>query len=123
MLQSLSDAFLSQFQRDEGQALTIVSESMTSQLEIRIPFVLDNSLGRDTNIFVSWPDDKVRDFIIWNKWEQMFSSSENVFELSGLFKQIFLTNHWETKKILNNIFQKKISNLFSTKKLNVTINY
>jgi hypothetical protein len=64
MLQSLSDAFLSQFQRDEGQALTIVSESMTSQLEIRIPFVLDNSLGRDTNIFVSWPDDKVRDFII-----------------------------------------------------------
>lgn len=57
MLQTLSDAFLAQFQNDEGQALTIMSETISSATEIIIPFVLDNSLGRDTNIFISWPEE------------------------------------------------------------------
>jgi len=58
MLQTLSDAFLAQFQNDEGQALTILSETITASAQIIIPFVLDNTLGRDTNIFISWPEDK-----------------------------------------------------------------
>ena len=79
MLQTLSSAFLAQFQNDEGQALTVVSESIPINDKIEVPFVLDNSVGRkvltrtqsgtlrtvrpepnesaskrDTNIFINW---------------------------------------------------------------------
>ena len=46
MLQTLSSAFLAQFQNDEGQALTVVSESIPINDKIEVPFVLDNSVGR-----------------------------------------------------------------------------
>ena len=35
----------------------MISESIAINDKIEVPFVLDNSVGRDTNIFVNWEGD------------------------------------------------------------------
>ncbi|CAG5096960.1 Oidioi.mRNA.OKI2018_I69.XSR.g14865.t1.cds [Oikopleura dioica] len=52
---NLQDAFKQQF-NGEGETLTVSSEAIDLEDELEIPFVLDDSIGLGTKIFVTWPE-------------------------------------------------------------------